>query len=297
MRFRYDGATRFYKGNTHLHTTGSDGLWSVDETIERYQAAGYDFLCPTDHNVVTRLAGRSTDSFCLIDSTEINDEAADYRTRHVVCLGVGDDFPERNEFDTMLEAARACGAITYLAHPHWSSNTLEQWRATGLDGVEIFNGVTFYHNHKDVGLYFWDELLRDRIDVLGFAADDNHGRPADLPTHDLGWIMVAADRLERESILSAIRGGRFYSTTGPQFRSLTVDGDRLIVECTPAQHIWLLGPGWFNRRINCPPGCAVERHEFDIAFLREGTQKDIPFLRLEVRALDGRRAWTNKLFV
>lgn len=296
MAFRYEGLTNFYKGNTHLHTTNSDGEWSVDETLARYQDAGYDFLAITDHNVVTRAADLATETFALIDATEINDKPEDYRTRHVVCIGVGGDFPEQSDFETMLAAAKDAGAVTYLAHPHWSSNSLDQWRQLGVNGVELFNGVTYYHNHKEGGVYFWDELLRDG-DVLGFAADDNHGRPSDLRTHDLGWVMVAADRLEPAALLEAIRAGRYYSTTGPEFHSFTVADDTLHFHCTPAEHVWLLGPGWFNRRLNCRPGEFVTEHTFDISFLREGTQTDIPYLRLEIRDAQGRRAWTNKLFV
>ena len=39
----------FYRGNTHCHTTRSDGRRSPEEVIALYREAGYDFLALTDH--------------------------------------------------------------------------------------------------------------------------------------------------------------------------------------------------------------------------------------------------------
>ena len=39
----------FYRGNTHCHTTRSDGRRSPEEVIALYREAGYDFLTLTDH--------------------------------------------------------------------------------------------------------------------------------------------------------------------------------------------------------------------------------------------------------
>ena len=44
---------RFYKGNTHAHSTQSDGRLSPEEVFETYHSAGYDFLALTDHWVLT----------------------------------------------------------------------------------------------------------------------------------------------------------------------------------------------------------------------------------------------------
>lgn len=296
MNFRYANINRFYKGNTHIHTTGSDGQWSPEEAIARYQDAGNDFIAVTDHNVVTRLQDRSTASFCLIDSVEIDRDLGGWRTQHVVCLGVSRDFPDKSSFGRMLAAARRDNALTVLAHPHWSGGLVSRFAQSGHCGVEIFNGVCYYINHKESGMLVWDELLRTGQDALGFAADDNHGRPAGCKPFDLGWICVGADRLDRDSILAAIRAGRFYSSTGPKFHSLEFADGKLTVRCTPARHIWLNGPAWLMQRINCPDGSTREEHTFDVGELL-AKNPDVPYLRLEIEDPQGRRAWTNKLFI
>ena len=44
-----DPNLKCYKGNTHAHTTCSDGRLSPEECMRCYKEAGYDFLAITDH--------------------------------------------------------------------------------------------------------------------------------------------------------------------------------------------------------------------------------------------------------
>jgi predicted metal-dependent phosphoesterase TrpH len=57
MVFRYDTGGQWYKGNTHIHTTVSDGGMSYAETAALYASAGYRFLFATDHWCGSHLAG------------------------------------------------------------------------------------------------------------------------------------------------------------------------------------------------------------------------------------------------
>ena len=40
------------KGNSHSHSTVSDGVFTPEELAEAYASAGYDFLAMTDHNIL-----------------------------------------------------------------------------------------------------------------------------------------------------------------------------------------------------------------------------------------------------
>ena len=46
----FDASLPFFKGNTHLHTTLSDGRYEPADAIKLYKHNGYDFLVLTDHN-------------------------------------------------------------------------------------------------------------------------------------------------------------------------------------------------------------------------------------------------------
>jgi len=49
----YDAKGNWYKGNTHCHTTESDGELPPRAVVWCYQTLGYDFLAITDHNKIT----------------------------------------------------------------------------------------------------------------------------------------------------------------------------------------------------------------------------------------------------
>ena len=49
----FDEGLNWYKGNTHMHTTISDGRLAPEDAIELYRAKGYDFLAITDHRIMS----------------------------------------------------------------------------------------------------------------------------------------------------------------------------------------------------------------------------------------------------
>lgn len=48
-----DDQRRWYKGNTHTHTLWSDGDAAPEIAVAWYRDNGYDFLCLSDHNVIS----------------------------------------------------------------------------------------------------------------------------------------------------------------------------------------------------------------------------------------------------
>jgi len=97
--------------------------------------------------------------------------------------------------------------------------------------------------------------------------------------------------LSRESVLAALKAGAFYSTQGPKFERLTVDGSSLAVECSPvAQVRWRTfgSAGWVEY---APEGGSLVE-----ATLPEGLTPNI-FVRIELVDHQGKRAWSNPFFV
>ena len=87
---RYLSEGDWYKGNTHIHSTVSDGGLTFAELEQAYSGAGYDFLFRTDHwaSSSVLLGGGGADSPLLwLDGIELDgfDEHSGYY--HVVCLG------------------------------------------------------------------------------------------------------------------------------------------------------------------------------------------------------------------
>jgi predicted metal-dependent phosphoesterase TrpH len=87
-RFRYDGLTRWWKGNLHVHSTRSDGGKTPAELAELYAGAGYDFIVLADHWV----AGVPDDlprpsPLTVLDGVELDGDDSTGANFHVVCIG------------------------------------------------------------------------------------------------------------------------------------------------------------------------------------------------------------------
>src|SRR5581483_7191042 len=72
MRNAFSAPGRGFRGNTHSHSTNSDGRVSIAERFAGYRAAGYDFLVLTDHRKVSDVSAYSDGSFLAISGSEVH---------------------------------------------------------------------------------------------------------------------------------------------------------------------------------------------------------------------------------
>ena len=74
-RFRYDFSAKRLKGNTHLHSTASDGGKTFAELAALYASAGYDFLFRTDHWVFSDVS-KDSERYPLLwlDGIELDED-------------------------------------------------------------------------------------------------------------------------------------------------------------------------------------------------------------------------------
>jgi hypothetical protein len=287
--FRYDTSGRWYKGNTHLHTTASDGGKTLAEVGELYAGVGYDFAFVTDHGIASHVESELTSSPLLwLDGIEIegrDDAGASY---HVVCLGKIRPISPETPFVDAIQSARAQNALLVLAHPHWTGNTLQDALRWQFDGVEIYNHVCRWLNGKGDGLVYWEAMLRQNPDTLAFSADDAHLRP-EQPGWNGGWIVVNAATCSQEEILRSIRQGNYYSSCGPEFTAIEFDGTDVHIGTSPVQFVRLVGPTTLGKRVG-----GFDGKEISSACMTIPTEWDYVYVEIEDRR--GRRAWTNTLF-
>jgi len=287
--FRYSTSGNWFKGNCHVHGPASEGGKTFAELAELYAGAGYDFLFRTDHWVASD-TGKDTTSYPLlwIDGMEIDGCDRTGANFHVVCLGRTEGICREDGFEAGLISAREQGAIVVLAHPHWCGNSLDDCLRWEFDGVEVYNHVCHWLNGKSGGLVHWDAALMRDPRTLAFAVDDTHLRSEHLGWNG-GWIVVNARDCTTEAILAAIRHGNFYSSCGPEFRSITLENDQLQVKASPIQFARLVGPGSRGMRLGSFNADPITEASFSIP-------SDWEYAYLEIEDRDGHRAWTNALF-
>jgi hypothetical protein len=289
MTFRYDTSGEWYRGNTHLHTTASDGGKTASEVAALYASAGYRFLFATDHWVASDVAKDFEPAPLLwLDGVELDGRDDAGNLYHVACLGKTEGITREMGFGRAVESAQAQGSLLILAHPFWTGNSPSDTTRFDFHGVEIYNHVCQWLNGKGDSRVFWSEILRRNRDALAFAVDDAHLRP-EHPGWNGGWIVVNALALSAGAISGAIRRGNYYSSCGPEFQRIEFDGAQVRLATSPVQFVRLVGPGYLGQRLG---GFGDERIT-EVAF---NVPPEWDYAYIEIEDGQGRRAWTNTLF-
>lgn len=292
---------RFWRGNLHTHSTLSDGKRSPEEVCRFYQSHGYDFLSLTEHFIegygwpLVDTSPYRTERFTTIIGAELHpsvDRMELGREWHILAVGLPLDFAPSPPEETGPELARralAAGAYVAAAHPQWYLMTDRDVAALGpIHAVEIFNAGCADDNDTADSTYMLDLVLARGQRVTACATDDAHFVPN---THDraTGWVMVKSETLDPDALLAALKAGDYYSSTGPAIHDLCLEpGKRLIVRCSPAERVFLLGAGAKYRAVG---ERGITEAEFDLSDWRS------PYLRVLVRDAAGRKAWSNPIWL
>src|SRR5215210_948966 len=297
-----DGEGRFFRGNLHCHSNRSDGLPEPEEVVGAYRDAGYDFICLSDH-FEAEYGWRITDtrplrdeSFTTIVGAELSSAAWTQRDCFwVTAAGLPVDFeaPPADDHAEAIRRAALVGAFVVMLHP--GLNNLPLAAAERLPGLDAVHAVEIYnHNLASAlpaqanGAYMLDGLLERGRRLLVNAGDDAHfGHPKDRFG---GWVEVYCDRLDPEALLGSLKAGRYYSTQGPSFRELIVDGAQLQVETSEAYAISLTAGGDRWQSGSERTGEPVVEAEFDLRPFRGS------YCRVTVVDPAGRRAWSNPIW-
>ena len=294
--FREEG--KWFKGNVHAHSTCSDGTRTPEQLVELYSGAGYDFLSITDHGVVTDVEGLGNAGFLLIPGEEmcIGRSHAD-TPYHIVALGVKETLPFK-DFDRdldpqlVIDHVNDVGGLAILAHPYWSGlNHRDMMEIEDYHGVEIYNTSCEYERNTGFsGSHIDDIIVMGRRPWI-YAVDDHHGEERPLLPLDAtaAWIMLKSGSLGVDEIMSGIRRGLFYSSTGPEIRDIAIDGEGVIsLECSPVKEISFVST----------PSRGIKYYAEDEPLTGasyEGRPGET-YVRIEVTDYEGRRAWSNPIY-
>ncbi|HSK84275.1 MAG TPA: CehA/McbA family metallohydrolase [Rubrobacter sp.] len=292
---------RFFRGNLHCHSNRSDGLVDPEEVVGAYREAGYHFICLSDHFEaeygwqITDTRSLRDESFTTIVGAELSSAPWEERdTYWVTAAGIPLDFeaPPADCHAGAIRRAAECGAFVIMLHPGLNNLPLAAPALDTVHAVEIYNHNLAAAAHPDGanGAYMLDGLLEKGYRLLVNAGDDAHfGHPSDRFG---GWVEVHCDRLDAEALLRSLKAGRYYSTQGPSFRELLLDGERLRVEASEAYAISLTGSGdrWLSgQERTSQDGEPITTVDFDLAPFRGS------YCRVTIVDIAGRRAWSNPI--
>ncbi len=296
----------FFRGNLHTHSTVSDGALDPGEVCRRYVEAGYDFLCLSDHFMekygfpVADTTGHRTNRFTTILGAEMHTGAMNNgEIWHILAVGLPPEFPSldrighgaNGDVESGPEIARRCaeaGAYVAIAHPEWNGMTPDDARMIdAADAVEIYNHGCHVESDRGYGVAVYDKLLSEGRRLTACATDDAHFHGT--PDHFGGWVMVKAEANEPTALVSALKAGEYYASTGPELHDFRIEGDKVVVESSPAENIIAIGA---NAASKVAHGDALTRAELPLERFHEGG-----WVRAAVHDAAGKRAWSNPIWL
>ena len=281
-----DANKRYYKGNTHAHTTRSDGRLDPEAVARLYRERGYDFLALTDHWAISP-AG-DCDGMLVLAGTEYDFNFAD-QVLHVV--GIFPDAAASRGISRamghaqVIDAIGRAGGAAIAAHPAWSLNTPDFLKnLRGICAAEVYNSISGEP---------WNAARADSSAVLDLvatagrcipqvAADDSHYYEGE---HCRAFTMLQADALTPEGVIAALRRGSFYASQGPKFLDVELTDRELIVRTTPVcRCTFPSNLVWVDER--CRSGAGMTENVYRL-------QPGDTFIRCEITDEQGRRAWLS----
>lgn len=299
----FEGEKPFLKGGLHCHTTRSDGRGTPEEVIRLHASNGYDFLALTDHRIYNYENYAPDTPVLIIPGMEMDrtlPSTGGIHCFHTVCIGParenGNGFAQdqrfdpgkvadQDEFQTLLDFLHENGNMTIYCHPEWSNTPSGEYnRMRGHFAMEIWNSGCVIENELDANAAGWDDLLSQGNRIFGVATDDGHA----MNQHCNGWVNVRADK-NIDDILRALREGAFYSSCGPEITDFTVEDGQAHVACSPCRSI--------SFRASYMPTRIFRNAEGLITEATFKLREDSTYIRATVIDEQGRRAWTNPIFL
>ncbi|MBQ7880001.1 MAG: CehA/McbA family metallohydrolase [Clostridia bacterium] len=277
MKFLIDEKKTQFKANLHCHTNLSDGNWTPQQVKEEYKKRGYSVVAITDHERLVAHNDLTDDEILFLTAYEAYirnfpfDAMTDaqshinlysktpenkmlYFTPNHTKYIPKDDWAdleyhylvENREFSVeflrkMIDDAHRNGFLVCHNHPTWSFEDERYADAyEACFAMEIYNHSSYMGGHNEHNAHFYDYQLNRGRRMALIAADDNHNaRSTEDPRCDSfgGVTYILAEKLNYESIITALEKKDFYASCGPQIFSLTVDNGVFNVKTSPVSRI------------------------------------------------------------
>jgi hypothetical protein len=301
------GAGRWYKGNTHTHTSETDGDSSPEVVASWYKNHGYNFLVLSDHEILldlSKISHLEDSAFRFVPGEEITGK---FGTKPVHLVGINISrvlapLPGATAAATVqrtVDSVRAAGGVPQINHPNfgWALTEDDLMQVHNANLVEIHNGHPLVNNEgggDSPGMdAVWDYLLSHGKRIYGVASDDAHHFKAEfspkLANPGKGWVTVRAANLEPATIAAALDAGHFYASTGVELDSIVVSDHDMRIKISQYKNfkyttVFIGDNGEILKRTGDNPAT------FHL-------DRNVSYVRASIYDSNGARAWTQPVFV
>ena len=189
------------------------------------------------------------------------------------------------------------GFLVSLNHPEWGRQFEDDFlELEGYDFLEVYNSAVEYLENLNDAREHYHQLLRNGRKINVIAADDahqglhtvvakrvdlnsvrKHGLGLNETASDLGraFTMIYPEKFEYRSVMTALKNGEFYCSSGPIIKALYLEDGRFCIDCTPARCIMLTGNAFCRDSVYIDMDANVVHAEFplDQIEMREDRRK------------------------
>ena len=286
-----------YKANLHMHSTTSDGTYSLSELVGFYGNEGYDILTATDHHIANSVSEIDCGDLLLMSGMEFHPIGPRGILLHLIAMNVPEDFkdPSKLPYQKAIECVRDAGGECILAHPYWCGlNCSDIMGIKNIIAIEVYNTSTRYIG-KDYNMQVWDNILQLGYHLPAIAVDDTH-QPRDFFR---GWTMICCKEKTNSAIMDALKKGTFYASQGPEIYKIGFEENIFSIECSPCEEIIVIGDCSFGRCGTVPGFEALTTEDINKTKEMTAFKTEIPesysYIRCQIRDKYGKYAWSSPI--
>lgn len=218
-----------YSGNTHSHSTYSDGKSTLEENRKAMMECGHSFIYATDHNTTAHFDELEAYQDKGVEENFLHIPGWEFTTKYGHSIAYGSTqivdvakIPGRNNLEAwqgFVDEMNAQNATVYFAHPHeapryeFGDDVLSGIK--GVAGIEAWNGYNYhalaYQNRKNFEV--WDSFNR-RGDhhYPGNSVSDAHTRSGQSSPYIKGFL----NELSRKAVEEMLQKGSYIGSNGPE---------------------------------------------------------------------------------
>ena len=143
-----------------------------------------------------------------------------------------------NEF---IKTAKEGGYIVAYNHPWWSmENEDDILSREGCFSIEMCNYSAYLDGCLEYNGRIYDKMLLSGKRIACHGSDDNHNvKPQNSVGFDSfgAFTMIMPEKFEYKSIIDAMENGNIYSSMGPVFHEVSMEGNKIHIECSDVERI------------------------------------------------------------
>jgi hypothetical protein len=232
---------RRFRGIIHVHSTFSyDGRHSLDEIAAMAKQRGYHFVGMSEHSdtldeakvsdLIAACRQVSTPDCLIIPGIEFTCDD----NLHLLAVGI-QCYTDQTNPAAVAQFVRESGGVAIVAHPVRYQYQIPSDMVSHLDGIEVWNAGydgRFVPNDRSLDLV--ERLRHQNPRLATFCGQDLHR----IQEYDHVVLSLSCEALEQETILRALRNGRFTVSN----RYFHLDG---LASPRPMQMRWIRLARWF----------------------------------------------------